>query len=160
MEDSRDIYKFFKELFTLYGIVVVMIMFITVIVTSISDEVAEVSTMFRLGSEGISMATLVQLLGMTFLISVYRLIFMTDACNIKMSFIKRMVVFFSLAFITAVVFSIIFKWFPINSLTSWIGFVVSYIVAVYKSTAITKRENQKMQEALEKYNREHGITEE
>ena len=160
MEDSRDVYKFFKELFTLYGIVVVMIMFITVIVTSISDEVAEVSTMFRLGSEGLSMATLVQLLGMTFLISVYRLIFMTDACNIKMSFIKRMVVFFSLAFITAVVFSIIFKWFPINSITSWIGFVVCYIVAVYKSTAITKRENQKMQEALDKYNREHGITEE
>lgn len=155
MEDNRDVYKFVNEWFTLYGIIITIMLIITVTVTSLSDEVSKISTMFSLGSKGIPINALWQWLLLSFLISVYRLVFMTDTFIKDMSVIKRSVILFSLAFATAVVFSIVFKWFPIDSIESWIGFIVCYALAVYKSASISKKQDRKMQEALEKYNRDH-----
>ena len=155
MEDKMNVYKFFKEWFTLYGIVVTIMAILTVVVTSLSDEVSKISTMFSLNGKGIPINTLWQWLLLTFLISVYRLVFMTDTVIKDMSVIKRSVLLYSMAFATAVVFSIVCRWFPIDSIESWLGFVVCYSVAVYKSTSISKKQDRKMQEALERYNRDH-----
>ena len=155
MEDNRDVYKFFKEWFTLYGIIITIMLIITVFVTSISEEVSKVSEMFSLGSKGIPVNPPIQWSPLSFLSSVYRLVFMTYIFIKDMSIIKRSVLLYSMAFATAVLFSIIFKWFPIDSIESWIGFIVCYAVAVYKSTSISKKQDRKMQEALEKYNRDH-----
>ena len=68
MEDNRDVYKFVNEWFTLYGIIITIMLIITVTVTSLSDEVSKISTMFSLGSKGIPINALWQWLLLTFVL--------------------------------------------------------------------------------------------
>ena len=57
--------------------------------------------------------------------------------------------------IVIVLFVIIFKWFPLNDVKAWIGFLVSFAicsaVAVVISRAREKAENFKIDQALERY---------
>ena len=58
MEERKSVFEYIKELFTCYGIVILIFIAINFF---IGDEAGSVSTLFALGSKGLSSAMLLQL---------------------------------------------------------------------------------------------------
>ena len=149
MEDRKTIFEYIAQLFTTYGIMVVIFIVINLI---IGDNARSVSTLFALGSDGLSAAMLLELLLLAFIITAAQNIFLSDILIKDMALIVRNILFFLTIMIAITVFVIIFGWFPINEVGAWIGFIISFAVCTAVSAVFMRleerAENKKMQEAL------------
>ncbi len=100
---------------------------------TIGTSTKEYSTLFELGSKGLTISTLLQLL-----------------------FLSMIVIFIFSIFTAIVIFVFAFGWFPVSDIRAWIGFIISFSISMTVSLIITrfieKSENRKMQEALDNYN--------
>ena len=149
MEDRKTIFEYIAQLFTTYGIMVVIFIVINLF---IGDNARNVSTLFALGSDGLSAAMLLELLLLAFIITAAQNIFLSDILIKDMALIVRNILFFLTIMIAITVFVIIFGWFPINEVGAWIGFIISFAVCTAVSAVFMRleerAENKKMQEAL------------
>ena len=149
MEDRKTIFEYIAQLFTTYGIMVVIFIVINLF---IGDNARNVSTLFALGSDGLSAAMLLELLLLAFIITAAQNIFLSDILIKDMALIVRNILFFLTIMIAITVFVIIFGWFPINEVGAWIGFIISFAVCTTVSAVFMRleerAENKKMQEAL------------
>ena len=151
MEDKKTIFNYISQLFAIYGIVIAIFVAINLIV---GNEVGSVSTLFALGSTGLSTKTLIELFVLVVIVTIDDNVFHTDLLIKNMSLIVRNILFFAVILVTIIVFAVVFGWFPLDNVLSWIGFIVSFSVCAVFS-AIHMRleenaENKKMQEALNK----------
>ena len=130
MEDRKTVFEYIAQLFATYGIMVVIFI---VINHFVGDEARRVSTLFTLGSSGLSSAMLIQLLLLAVIITAAQNVFLSDIL------IKNMA---------------LFGWFPVNEAGAWIGFLISFAVCTTVSAVFMRleerAENKKMQEALNK----------
>lgn len=149
MEDRKTIFEYIAQFFTTYGIMVVIFIVINLF---IGDNARSVSTLFAIGSDGLSSAMLLELLLLAFIITAAQNIFLSDILIKDMVLILRNILFFVTIMIAITVFVIIFGWFPINEAGAWIGFIVSFAVCTAVSAVFMRleerAENKKMQEAL------------
>ena len=149
MEDRKTIFEYIAQLFTTYGIMVVIFIVINLF---IGDNARNVSTLFALGSDGLSAAMLLELLLLAFIITAAQNVFLSDILIKDMALIVRNILFFLTIMIAITVFVIIFGWFPINEVGAWIGFIISFAVCTTVSAVFMRleerAENKKMQEAL------------
>lgn len=149
MEDRKTIFEYIAQLFTTYGIMVVIFI---VINHFIGDEARRVSSLFTIGSAGLSSAMLLELLLLAFIITAAQNIFLSDILIKDMALIVRNILFFVTIMVAIAVFVIIFGWFPINEAGAWIGFIISFAVCTAVSAVFMRleerAENKKMQEAL------------
>ncbi|MBR5180834.1 MAG: hypothetical protein IKW88_01110 [Clostridiales bacterium] len=149
MEDRKTIFEYIAQLFATYGIMVVIFIVINLV---IGDNARSVSTLFALGSDGLSAAMLLELLLLAFIITAAQNVFLSDILIKDMALIVRNILFFLTIMIAITVFVIIFGWFPINEVGAWIGFIVSFAVCTAVSAVFMRleerAENKKMQEAL------------
>ena len=149
MEEKKNIFDYIKELFTSYGIVVLLFIVINLI---IGNEAGSVSSLFALGSKGLSTATLLQLLFLVLIITVAQNLFLTDLVIKNMALVVRNILFFVTILVAITVFAVVFSWFPLNDPRAWIGFLVSFSVCTVVSSVIMRMEenaeNKKMQDAL------------
>ena len=154
MEDRKTVFEYIAQLFTSFGIMVLIFIVINLI---IGNEARNLSTLFAMGSAGLASATLLELLLLAVIITVAQNIFLSDILIKNMALLVRNILFFVTIMIAIAVFVIIFGWFPIYNAAAWIGFIVSFAVCTAISAFIMrleeKAENKKMQEALKKYNR-------
>jgi hypothetical protein len=152
MNENKTAFNFILQIFGTYGIIVVIFVVLSLV---LPEEVCEVSSLFALGKTGITNATLLQLLLLAVLISVSRIVFLTDRVFSKMAIILRNILFFLTVLVMIILFVVLFKWFPIADVKAWIGFFVSYIICtsigVFISRWAEKQENIKMEAALKKY---------
>ena len=153
MTEKKTIFNYIAQGFMTYGVMVVIFI---VFDLCIGASTAEYSTLFELGSVGLTTHTLLQLLLLAVIVTASQIIFMTDAVIKNMKMITRNIIFISTIFIAIVAFVFAFGWFPVNDVRAWIGFVISFTISMTASLLITriveKSENKKMQEALDKYN--------
>ena len=149
MEEKKNIFDYIRQLFTIYGVMVLMFIVFNLI---IGDEAKSVSTLFALGSQGLLSATLLQLLLMALIITVAQNIFLTDILIKNLALIVRNILFFATIMIAITAFVIIFGWFPIDNAAAWAGFIISFAVCTGVSALLMRieenAENRKMQEAL------------
>ena len=149
MDDRKTIFDYIKQLFTTYGIMVVIFIVTNLI---IGNEARSLSTLFALGSAGLSTATLIQLLFLAVIITVAQNIFLSDILIKNLALIVRNILFFVTVMAASTLFIVFFGWFPVGDLTAWIGFVVCFAVCTAVSALIMRlsenAENRKMQEAL------------
>ena len=152
MDEKNTIFDYIKQLFTTYGIMVLIFIVINLI---IGNEARTVSTLFALGSSGLSSATLFQLLFLAVIITVAQNIFLSDILIKNMALIVRNILFFLTVMVAISMFVILFGWFPIGNVVAWIGFIVCFALCTAISAVIMRleenAENRKMQEALNKY---------
>ena len=66
MEEKKSIFDYIRQLFMIYGVMVLMFVIFNLI---IGDEAKSVSSLFALGSQGLLSATLLQLLFMALIIT-------------------------------------------------------------------------------------------
>ncbi len=152
MEENKTIFNYISQVFTIFGnIVLIFIIFSLVI----GKQAREISSLFELGDQGLSIATLLQLLLLAIIISIGQITFLTDRWIKNMSLLLRMVIFFLLVMCTIILFVVLFGWFPITEVKAWIGFFLSFSICTAISVGIGRleeqAENKKMEEALEKY---------
>ena len=75
MEEKKNIFDYIRQLFAIYGVMVLIFVLFNLIV---GDEAKSISTLFTLGSQGLLSSTLLQLLLMAAIITAAQNIFLTD----------------------------------------------------------------------------------
>ena len=72
----------------------------------------------------------------------------------RLSIVPRIIFLFAAAFISTVIFVILFGWFPVDVPVLWVMFIVCFGISCGASTFISylkeKSENKKLEEALRK----------
>lgn len=149
MDKRSTLLDYLKQIFLGFGITTAILEMMSVL---FGDKLMGYSSMFSLGSQGISAATAFQFLGVIVLIVTLRFIFMTDSFIKELTLTARMVLFFIGSFAVTVVFIFIFGWFPVNDPLAWMMFIVSItvksVVSTIVSSAAEKQENRQLEEAL------------
>ena len=152
MEDNRSIFDNISKIFAVFGVVILIHVFIGSLVGS---DASEVSTLFSLGSDGLAMNTIVQLFALSVVVIVLQNLFLTDRFIKNMSIVIRIVLMFVSVTCAIVVFVFAFGWFPVDDVKAWTGFFVSFAFCSLAGVVFTrlkeKAENRKMDAALEKY---------
>lgn len=154
MEDNKTLFDYISKVFTVFGVVILIHVVIGLIV---GQGASELSTLFRLGSEGLAMTTLLQLFALSVIVIIWQTIFLTDKLIKNMSIAIRISLMFVSVTVSVVVFVIAFGWFPVKELKAWIGFFVSFAICSLAGAGFSrmkeKADNKKMDEALEKFKR-------
>ncbi|MBQ6016553.1 MAG: DUF3021 family protein [Clostridiales bacterium] len=155
MEDNKTIFSYLGELFATYGIIMLMFIILNLM---LGDTAKGYSSFFEYGRGNLSTNTMLQLFLFAVIVCVTRNVFLTDRLIKKMSILARNLVFFLTITAVMIVFIILFAWFPVNDISAWIGFVISFAVCsaigILISKLKEKAENQKMAQALERFQNE------
>lgn len=151
MEEKKTIFDYVAQVLAILGS---MILFMTISCLLFGEDAKEISSLFVLGKKGISVEIIVQLLGISILVVLFRILFFTDIIIKKMPIVVRMVCLLLMIIVTIVVFVVVFQWFPVNMWQPWAMFSVCFGVSFSVSLAVMilkeKMENEKMEEALKK----------
>lgn len=149
IEEKKTVFGYLAQAFTLYGITMCIFILFGLL---IGEYVKGVSSLFALGRTGLRFSSMLQLFGMSVLITLLRALFFTDILIKNMSVVKRTVSMTACIILMIVLFVAVFGWFPMDQAGSWIGFFVSFGICFALSAGITtwkeKAENRRMEEAL------------
>lgn len=150
MIKKDTIFDFMTNVMMIFGVSVMCLLLFTFV---FGEDAKAVSTIFALGNKGIALQTLLQFFVSSFLITVLEWMFFTDRIFKKMSLAVRFVLtFFSIVILIAV-FATIFRWFPVNMVLPWVMFLICFAVCATVSVVLSvlkeKRDNAKLQNALE-----------
>lgn len=149
IEERKPFCGYLAQVFTLYGITICIFIFFGLVT---GDYAKEVSSLFALGSLGLRFSTMLQLLGMSVVITLFRILFFTDIFIRNMAIVKRTAGMLTGVVALIVLFVAVFDWFPMDQAEAWISFFVSFGICFAASTGVTllkeKAENRKMEEAL------------
>ncbi|WP_337537669.1 hypothetical protein [Suilimivivens sp.] len=149
MENNKTIFTYISQVFATFGIILLLFVLFGL---TIGDSVKEYSSLFALGRQGFSIATILQLFFLAVIISLAQITFLTDRWIQNLALILRNILFFTTVILTIVIFVILFDWFPIDDLSAWAGFALSFAACTAASVAISrlkeKTENNKMEQAL------------
>ena len=152
MNRKNTIFGFLNHVLVIFGITVVCLL---VFVALFGEDAEGISTIFGLGNQGITIATLLQYLLLSVLITALRLLYFTDRFVKKASIALRTVLMFVSIIVVIAVFAAVFGWFPVHMWQAWLAFFVCFAVSAGISTAVSvikeKSDNEKLQAALESF---------
>ena len=152
MERKNTILDFFNHTFIIFGIT---ICFLIVFVALFGEGAVEVSSVFQLKDSGIALTTLLQYLLMSIIVTTLRMVFFTDIFIKNASLVIRTIALFIFIIPIIAILASTFGWFPVHMWQAWLAFFLCFIVCATISIAISaikeKRENEKLQAALENF---------
>lgn len=155
MDKDFSILKFLSQTFTIYGVTTLLLNIFCVV---FGEAACGVSTIFSLGSSGVSVASSLQFLLAVFVISGLRFVFMTNLIFKKMPVFARVIAMFAGAFAITVIFIRVFDWFPADMPQAWVMFIISFVLSCAASTLVSllaeRRENRRLEEALKHFKEE------
>ena len=150
MIKKDTIFDFMTNVMMIFGVSVMCLLLFTFL---FGEDAKAVSTIFALGNKGIALQTLLQFFVSSFLITVLEWMFFTDKIFKKMSLAVRFMLTFISIVILIAVFATIFRWFPVNMVLPWVMFLCCFAVCATVSVVLSvlkeKRDNAKLQNALE-----------
>lgn len=151
MEEKKTIYHFLGQLFFMYGIIVLIFVFLSY---TVNEQAVQSSPLFALGKEGLTMDTLVQLFGFCVCLLLLRILFLTDVVIKNLQIAIRSLCFVVATVLVIILFVYLFSWFSMNDRNAWIGFFVSYTICTSVGILISllkeKAENKKMEQGLKR----------
>lgn len=155
MEEKKTIFDYIGQVFLTFGITIGIL---NIFCLLFGDTAKEISTIFSLGSEGLSVRTTFQFFLVSLCIVLAKFIFFTDVFIKKMSIAMRTVCMVSTVLIVLAVFIRICGWFPVNMWQPWLMFFLCFGISFAISMGVTifkeRIENRKMEEALDRLKRE------
>ena len=155
IEEKKTIFSYIGQALATYGTLVFIFSAFSML---LGDKVGDYSSLFALGSKGMTMPTLIQLFFLAIALTVIQVAFLTDVWISNITMLLRKIFFFLTVLAVLIFMIIVFKWFPVDDPIAWIGFFGCFIVSMTISTIYTKlwekEENKRMQEALDKYNKQ------
>ncbi len=155
MEEKKTIFDYIAQVFLTFGITIGIL---NIFCLLFGDSAKEISTIFSLGSDGLSIRTTFQFFLASLCIVIAKFIFFTDVFIKKMSIAMRTVCMVSAVLIVLAVFIRICGWFPVNMWQPWLMFFLCFGISFAISMGVTifkeRMENRKMEEALDRLKRE------
>lgn len=155
MDNKPTILGYLTQVFMIYGIAVLTL---NIFCLLFGDSAQEISTIFALGSGGLTVTTSFQFLLAIGITILFRFIFMTDILIKKMPLAARIIIMFAAAFLNIVVFVLLCGWFPVDNPMAWMMFLISFVISCTASTAVSifkeKTENRRLAEALDRLKEE------
>ena len=145
---NKRLVSFIKDFLELSASIVLIF---TILTAVLGENAGEVSSLFRLGSAGIAVESLVQLFVLAFTIRLLNFIFLTDVIIKSLSALVRYILCFGLITIFLLIFAFCFKWLS-NEPKYWLIFLACYVVStaisILISNLINKQEDEKLNDAL------------
>lgn len=155
MEERKTIFSYLGQIFMYFGIMMVLMDGFCLL---FGDHAKEISPMFSLGSQGLSVKVMAEFFLVAAVIVVLRIIFFTDLVIRKMSVTVRTVWMVLLVLVSISICIFIFEWFPVDKWQPWVLFFLCFAVCFMASTLVAalkeKAENRKMEEALKRLKQE------
>lgn len=155
METKKTAFDYIGQVFLIFGITILIL---NVFCILFGESAKDFSTMFALGSAGLSVYTMLQFLGVAVCIVFLRFLFFTDVVIKKMPIVIRTVSMVMAVVIVIVVFIFAFGWFPVDMWQPWVMFLlcfgISFAISMLVTTLKERMENRKMEEALERIKQE------
>jgi hypothetical protein len=150
-------YNFFAQIMILFAADVLIL---SVISRLFGDGAKEISTLYRLGSKGLSFETLLQFLANSIIIISLKSIFFSEKIFKSMMSLWRIVLMLASIFLVSVLFVIAFGWFPIDNVYAWTGFLLcfggGFSVGMLAMILKTNYVNKKYEKLLLTYKNQHG----
>ncbi len=151
MDRDKNIFDYLAQVLIVFGFSTLMLNIFCIIFGSAAQEF---SSMFALGSRGLTVETAFQFFCVSVLIVGLRFLFFTETLIKKLPFPLRIVGMLGCVLVIMIAFIIRFQWFPADLWIAWalfficflFSFVCSYLVMLLKE----KTENRKLTEALER----------
>ena len=145
---NKRLVSFIKDFLELSASIILIF---TILTAVLGENAGEVSSLFRLGSAGIAVESLVQLFVLAFTIRLLNFIFLTDVIIKSLSALVRYILCFGLITIFLLIFAFCFKWLS-NEPNYWLIFLACYVVStaisILISNLINKQEDEKLNDAL------------
>jgi len=118
------------------------------------------STLFAPDGKGLPYTGVFQLAGCSIIIVLFSMLLFSDHFQTKIRFFFRSLLLFLVTLVTASVFAVIFKWYPLDNILSWLvflffataGFALMYVFIMIK----LKLEGIKYNRLLKNYKARHN----
>lgn len=152
MEKKKTIFDYVGQVIVIFGITTLIL---NVFCILFGESAKEISTLFTMGSNGISVSTSFQFLLVSIIVVALRFLLFTDNIIKNMSLPVRTGSMYVAIILTILIMNWLFGWFPTDMWQAWLGFILSFAVCSVVSTITVlvkdKLENDKMQDALNKF---------
>jgi hypothetical protein len=150
-------YNFITQVLLLFAFDVLFLM----INAKIFGEGAQtISNLYQFGSKGLSIDTLLQFLLSSVVIIFFKSLFMSERYFKNVMMLWRTIFMLFCILSSVIVFIIVFRWFPLDNVSAWTGFILCFVIGFFGSTLFmiikTKRANKKYDELLSNYQNQHG----
>ncbi|MBB2184436.1 hypothetical protein H0486_16265 [Lachnospiraceae bacterium MD1] len=157
---ERIIAKYSRFLGEVLVVFSVTMLFVSIIGSIWGDEIQNYSTMYLLGRKGISYITLLQFLIVSFLVTLVKSFFTSERFLKNRSTLQRIILMLFSIVLIMVVCIAVFGWFPINSFSGWVGFILSFGGCFACGTVIKivrlEQENEKYEQLLSDYKKKRN----
>ena len=124
------------------------------------EDSKDFSTIFAMGSSGLSLATSVQFFALSVFIATFRFVIFSEGLIRKIPIAVRTVIMFTLIIVLMVCFIYLFGWLPVNMWQPWVMFFLCFGISAAISALLSmwkeRLENRVMEEALERLKAEAG----
>lgn len=149
MEEKKTIFDYAEQVFGIFGFSIVIL---NVFCRLFGEEAKDISSIFSMGKEGLSLAVMVQFFSAAVWIVLMRFLFFTDAIIKNMRIAARSVGMVVSVLIIMVVHIVIFDWFPVDNWLPWVMFFgcfgICFVISLFLSMFREWTENRKMEDAL------------
>lgn len=150
MEEKQNVFDFCIHVLCMFGFTMIFLMVFSLLV---GEETKEISSMFALGKEGVSVYTMAQFLLISAIITGLRYFFF-HLLPKAMPDILRIILMLMSIVATIAIFAHLFNWFPIDEWKPWVAFFICFAICFIVSMAVmmlkVSMENKKMEEGLAK----------
>lgn len=149
MEEKKTIFDYAEQVFGIFGFSIVIL---NVFCRLFGEEAKDISSIFSMGKEGLSLAVMAQFFSAAVWIVLMRFLFFTDAIIKNMRIAARSVGMVVSVLIIMVVHIVIFDWFPVDNWLPWVMsfgcFGICFVISLSLSMFRERAENRKMEDAL------------
>jgi MFS family permease len=123
------------------------------------EEARELSSLFRLGGEGLPYTAILQIGGFALIMAAFHTFIFSDGPLKKVMVLWKIIILLFLTLVTASIFALVFEWFPLDNREAWFGFVLPTVICFAAGSAlmilITRLEGKKYDKLLSEYRTRH-----
>lgn len=152
MKENKSIFYYLTQTMVVFAFTILILNLLAVFV---GEDAKQVSSIFSLGSAGISAETALQFLLSSAILTGLRFLFFSDAVDLKMPLWLRCLCMLGSALMVLAVFILVFRWFPANELPYWALFLLCFLLSCAGSVLMVvlkeKAENRQMEKALRRF---------
>ncbi len=150
-------YNFITQVLILFAVDVLLLILLA---SLFGDGANKISNLYKFGSKGLAISTLLQfLLSSTIIISL-KALFFSEKLFKNMMTLWRSVLLLLSTLISSIILIIVFDWAPLDYPYAWIGFFTCFgscfIICTLFMIIRTKLESKKYDELLSFYKNQHG----
>ena len=159
-EGKNRVFEFVSKVLVTFAATIIAISATGMIVGHYFEEAREISTLFRLGTEGLPYTVILQLFCWSILITGCSFLLFSDLLFKRMMILWRIALLLLAVFLIGAVFSAVFGWIPVDAWQAWIGFGICTGICFSVSIALmllkTHLDGKKYEKLLTNYKARHG----